>query len=314
MNRERGAAVIMALFIVVLCTLTISPLVWTLFAASKTIQVSNARSQTLEVTMSAVDWARVILREDRRISTTDNLTEPWAVPLAESRLSEGLMRKNESASSLKDRQAVVAGQIVDAQSLFNLRNLGGDIARRDKWLIAFTRLCDLLSIPLDQKTQLEQLLKAMYPAAVSAGDGATNTQANTPLASPIPAITWQDLREGYGISSETWQQLKPNVVFLPRETTLNINTATAEVIYAGLPEATFGDAQSVVAYRERVTFNNLNDLKAALSDNASANNDLMGVTSDFFLVKGSAQIDEALVRTEALLERQDNQVFVLWRQ
>lgn len=310
--RQNGAAVIMALFIVVLCTLTVSPLIWTLFATSKTVQVSNARTQTLEVTASAIDWARVIIREDRRISSTDNLTEPWAVPLAESRLSEGLMRKNESVSNLEDREAVVAGQIVDAQSLFNLRNLGADIDKQERWKESFEKLCNLLSISIAQRQLIEELIEQMYPRARSDEEVNPNSvRVSEPL---IPAKTWEDLREGYGIEQQTWQQLKPHVVFLPRQTTINANTASAEVIYSGLPAASFGDAQSAVAYRERVTFNDLNDLKAALSDNAASNNDLMGVASDFFLVKGAAQIGDALVRTEALLERQDNRVLVLWRQ
>ena len=59
---QQGAAVVMALFIVVLCTLAVSPLIWNLFATAKTISVAAARDQADAVSRSGVDWARVILR------------------------------------------------------------------------------------------------------------------------------------------------------------------------------------------------------------------------------------------------------------
>jgi type II secretory pathway component PulK len=44
-TRQGGAAVVMALFIVVLCTLAVAPLIWNLFATAKTISVAAARDQ-----------------------------------------------------------------------------------------------------------------------------------------------------------------------------------------------------------------------------------------------------------------------------
>ena len=116
-QNQSGAAVVMALFIVVLCTLAISPLIWNLFATAKTISVAAARDQADAVSVSGVDWARVILREDARVSTTDTLTEPWAVPLAESRINEGLMRKEENATETDDREVVLTGVDITAWGL-----------------------------------------------------------------------------------------------------------------------------------------------------------------------------------------------------
>lgn len=308
-NRQQGAAVVMAMFIVVLCTLAVSPLIWTLFATSKSISVDSARTQTQAVSMSGLDWARVILREDARVSTTDNLTEPWAVPLAESRLSEGLMRRGENISNLEDRDARLQGQIEDAQSKFNLRNLGGDVSTREQWLIAFQRLCDLLGISTVQNRAIEQAILQMYPKPASED----NPKPQQTLA-VIPALTWQEFKGQFGISDQTWNQLLPVITIIPSSTTVNVNTAGAEVIYAAIEELGFGGAQAVVRYRERVTFNNLNDLRAIVDANVTLNNALIGVASNFFSVQGQAQVRDAVIRTQAMLERSNGRVYVLWRQ
>lgn len=310
-KRQNGAAVVMALFIVVLCTLAVAPLIWNLFATAKTISVAAARDQADAVSRSGVDWARVILREDARVSTTDTLTEPWAVPLAESRINEGLLRKDENISEADDREVVLTGRIEDAQGRFNLRNLGADNPRQQMWNEGFTKLCDLLGVPADQRNLLTQTLSNMFMPQVSNPE----EQGINPDSPPIvAALRWEEFRGKYGITEETWNQLRPYVVILPRASALNANTASAEVLFAVVEEMSFSDAQRVLAQRERVTFRTVADVRAAVNANVTINNDLITVNSNYFLVEGTAQVEEALIRTRALLERRDQRVFVMWRQ
>lgn len=300
-NRQQGAAVVMALFIVVLCTLAVAPLIWNLFATAKTISVATARDQAEAVSRSGVDWARVILREDARVSATDTLTEPWAVPLAESRLNESLMRETGSAANSSDQEVVLTGRLEDAQGRFNLRNLGTDNPARAAWLASFTKLCDLLTVSTDQRNLLAETLGSMFMPA-----------SDEPV--PVAALRWDEFRDRYGIHEETWNQLRPYVVILPRTTAVNANTAPAEVLFAAVKELSFSDAQQLVFQRERVTFRDVADIRSALNPNITINNDLITVSSNYFLVEGTAQVNEALVRTQALLERRDQRVFVMWRQ
>lgn len=310
-KRQNGAAVVMALFIVVLCTLAVAPLIWNLFATAKTISVAAARDQADAVSRSGVDWARVILREDARVSTTDTLTEPWAVPLAESRINEGLLRKDENISEADDREVVLTGRIEDAQGRFNLRNLGADNPRQQMWNEGFTKLCDLLGVPADQRNLLTQTLSNMFMPQVSNPE----EQGINPDSPPIvAALRWEEFRGKYGITEETWNQLRPYVVILPRASALNANTASAEVLFAVVEEMSFSAAQRVLAQRERVTFRTVADVRAAVNANVTINNDLITVNSNYFLVEGTAQVEEALIRTRALLERRDQRVFVMWRQ
>ena len=318
-RQEQGAAVVMALFIVVLCVLATTPLVWALFATSKTISVSNARAQSHQIVLSGLDWARIILREDARISTTDNLTEPWAVPLADSQISESLMRDGDNNSNLDDREAVLYGQIEDAQGRFNLRNLVVGSDQQEQWQNAFGRLCQLLGIPQSQKEAIEQALLLMYPD-LEAIEGNNNEQANddqffsTIVEQKVPAITWEEFRTDYGLTGTTWAQLQPHVVMLTRTTPVNVNTASAEVLYAVVEGLDYGGAQAAVNYRERVTFNSLNDLRAVWGAQVTLNSDFIGVSSDFFRVGGQVQLGQAVSSVNAILERKDGKVFVVWRQ
>jgi len=310
-TREDGAAVVMALFIVVLCTLAVAPLIWNLFATAKTISVAAARDQADAVSRSGVDWARVILREDARVSTTDTLTEPWAVPLAESRINEGLLRKNENISEADDREVVLTGRIEDAQGRFNLRNLGADNPRQQMWNAGFTKLCDLLGVPADQRNLLTQTLSTMFmPKVINPEEQSINPDAPPMVA----ALRWEEFRGKYGITEETWNQLRPYVVILPKASALNANTASAEVLFAVVEDMSFSDAQRLLAQRERVTFRTVADIRAVVNANVTINNDLITVDSNYFLVEGTAQVEEALIRTRALLERRDQRVFVMWRQ
>jgi len=310
-NKQSGAAVVMALFIVVLCTLAVAPLIWNLFATAKTISVAAARDQADAVSRSGVDWARVILREDARVSTTDTLTEPWAVPLAESRINEGLLRKGENISEADDREVVLTGRIEDAQGRFNLRNLGADNPRQQVWNAGFTKLCDLLGVPVDQRNLLTQTLSNMFMPRLNNPEEQGINPDTPPM---VAALRWEEFRGKYGITEETWNQLRPYVVILPVSSALNANTASAEVLFAVVEEMSFSDAQRLLAQRERVTFRTVADIRAALNANVTINNDLITVNSNYFLVEGTAQVEEALIRTRALLERRDQRVFVMWRQ
>jgi general secretion pathway protein K len=58
----------------------------------------RSRVQSAWVLTGALDWARLILREDARSGGADHLAEPWAVPLQESRLSTFLASSDGAAT------------------------------------------------------------------------------------------------------------------------------------------------------------------------------------------------------------------------
>ena len=85
----------------------------------------RARIQSQWVLTGALDWARLILREDARSGGADHLGEPWAVPLEEARLSTFLATDKDSTADTTDTasQVFLSGYISDLQGRMNVLNL-----------------------------------------------------------------------------------------------------------------------------------------------------------------------------------------------
>ena len=76
--------------VVALIATLASSMLWQQWRAIQVEAAERARTQSAWILSGALDWARLILREDARNGGTDHLGEPWAVPLAEARLSSFL--------------------------------------------------------------------------------------------------------------------------------------------------------------------------------------------------------------------------------
>src|SRR4051794_24552366 len=113
MKRERGSAVIMAMLVVAAVTTLVAGALWQQNALARETENERAYAQARWLLRGAIDWAGVILGEDARTSVVDHRGEPWAVPLADTRLNENDGRP----------AAYLAGAIDDEQGKFNLRNM-----------------------------------------------------------------------------------------------------------------------------------------------------------------------------------------------
>ena len=128
-GHQRGAALLMAMVIVTLVATLASSMVWQQWRAVQVEGAERVRSQASWVLTGALDWARLILREDKRGDPYDHLGEPWAIPLAEARLSTFLASdtNNNSADNDDAPEAFLSGKVDDATARYNLRNvLGAD--------------------------------------------------------------------------------------------------------------------------------------------------------------------------------------------
>src|SRR5207248_3193365 len=121
--RQRGTAVIMAMLVLAAAATLVSGALWQQSALIRETENELAYAQARWLLRGAIDWAGVILQEDARTSSVDHRGEPWAVPLADTRLNE-----NDGCPA-----AFIAGAIEDEQGKFNLRNLAGaDGVNRDE--------------------------------------------------------------------------------------------------------------------------------------------------------------------------------------
>lgn len=85
--RQRGAALLTAMVIVTLVTTIAASMVWQQWRAVQVESAERSIAQSYWMLAGALDWARLILREDKGGPPADHLGETWAVPLAEARLS-----------------------------------------------------------------------------------------------------------------------------------------------------------------------------------------------------------------------------------
>ncbi|TAK95685.1 MAG: general secretion pathway protein GspK, partial [Aquabacterium sp.] len=102
-GRQRGAALLMAMVIVTLVATLAASMVWQQWRATQVEGAERIRTQASWVLSGALDWARLILREDAKSTDkSDHLGEPWAIPLAEARLSTFLASDSNNNSSDAD--------------------------------------------------------------------------------------------------------------------------------------------------------------------------------------------------------------------
>lgn len=293
-GHQNGAAVLMALFVATLATLIVTGLFYRQFVLLRTIENQQLVSQSRQLLRGALDWGRAILREDANRSSYDALSEPWAQPLAETRLDQ--LGETDSIASL----ASIAGSMEDAQGRFNLRNLVNNGEIVDKELKSLRRLASLLELPTQTADLIaERMLES--DATPSSSDEKRGEAGRVPLPLMLP----RDVRGVPGVAPEAADRLAPYIVVLDERTAVNVNTASAEVIAARVPDLSLAEARSLVAERERISyFNGLGEVRTRLGAKGSAVTDSeLSTNSRFFFIRGEVKLDRAVTRMEALVKR-----------
>ena len=304
-TRSRGAALLTALLIVALVASLASAMVWRQYRAVQIEAADRARAQSAWILQGALDWARLILREDARANRNDpvdHLGEVWAVPLAEARLSTFLAADRETASADDDGpEAFLSGTLLDAQAQYNLRNLvGGDEAAQALELRTLTRLCESAGVPADTAAKIAGQLRAAL---------AEKPEAQAPLRpQTLEQLQW------LGISAEIVARLRPLLTLLPARTPVNLNTAPREVIAALFDGMDLASAERVVQQRQSSPMRNLEDAKALLPEGIVLSGERAAFVSSYFIVNGRLRLEERVLEERSLVQRRDLEMSVLNRQ
>ncbi len=303
--QQRGAAILTAMLTVVLVATLASTTLWQQWRGVEVEAAERSRTQSAWVLTGALDWARLILIEDARKGGADHLAEPWAVPLEQARLSTFLAADRSDALAADDTQdAFLSGQIVDLQSKLNIANLVMDGKVHEPSRLVFARLFDLLNLPASELAVMADNLRLAQSS--SAEDSANST---VPLLPQDPdQLAW------VGLSASTIARLRPFVTVLPMRTPVNLNTATAEVIYACVEAFELADANRLVRTRNTSHFTSLADVRKAGGNAAAQFNDGQhSVTTHFFEVRGKLQVDQTTVQEQTVVQRDGLDVKTLWR-
>lgn len=295
---QRGAALLVAMIILALVATLASGMVWQQWRAVQVESAERGRTQSAWILSGALDWARLILREDSRTGGPDHLGEPWAVPLAEARLSTFLAADRDNNADAGP-EAFLAGSITDAQSRYNLRNLvdAGKISPTE--LAALQRLCNALGLPGDTAQRIADALLAAW-----------NPQdAGAPIAPRrVSDLAW------LGLDAATLERLRPMVEVLPVRTTVNLNTAPREVLVAAIPGLDLASAERLVTERQRKHFSRLQDAQALLPGGVTLSANAVNVSSNFFEVRGRMRLDNRVLEERSLVERRGMDIVTLLRE
>jgi general secretion pathway protein K len=224
-NRQRGVALIMAVLIVALATMLAASVSFKGYLDQRRSANAFALDQGFEVALGGEAWAADSLRRDKQQSPkTDDFTEEWATPIPPIPIDNGQFE----------------GQLEDMQGRFNLNSLvmqggqGGQLIEDKAAIMRFERLLELLEL----ETKWARIITDWIDTDIQPGfpDGAEDPTytglsppyrtANMPLtrASELLAIT------GFGL--ERYRKLEPFVTALPIGTSINLCTASPELLDA----------------------------------------------------------------------------------
>ena len=295
---ERGAALLTAMVIVTLVATLAAAMVWQQWRAVQAEATERSRLQAAWILTGALDWARLILREDARAGGPDHLGEPWAVPLAEARLSSFLAIDKDNTDDAPD--AFLSGSIEDAQARYNLRNLfqeqDGKVIPAE--LAILTRLCDTAGVA---SGVAQRLATALGAASVGEGDAALMPQS-------VAQLGW------LGFDADTRKRLAPYVVLLPARTPVNLNTASAEVIAAVVEGLQRGDAEQLAQVRQRTPFRSLAQAQAILPKGITLQPSQLSTTTRYFEVRGRLRLGDRVLVEQSLLERRGPTILAVQRE
>jgi general secretion pathway protein K len=321
---QRGAALLTAMLTVTLVATFAAAALWQTWRSVEIEAAERSRAQVQWVLNGALDWARLILQEDARNGAVDHLSEPWALPLQEARLSSFLALDSNNTDDAMD--AFLSGQISDEQALLNVRNLVQDGKPYPPSVQAFGRLFAMLKLPMAQLNLLIDGLVDSDAATPASGTGSNQPASATSLTDTGQGSTASAPLKPHRLEQLIWlglpmasvQALRPYATLLPGPTPLNLNTASAEVLHAALPDTDLPRAQQLVHTRAASAYRSVPDALLAMGqlEGVAAQVDAkdFSVGSRFFAVRGRLRLGESAVQEVSVVEREGATVSVVWRQ
>jgi len=316
LKRQRGVAVITALLLTTLAVTIVASLFWQQQVQVRTMENQRLHLQTKWILRGALDWARLVLRQDGMDSPTyTSLTAVWNTPLAETRLDQYIERERVQGEIF---DATLSGRIIDATSRYNLTNLANGPVISPEHVKIYKRLLANLQIdPALADRTAKAVADASPPLLAPVGTPPTPTPA--PLVartgSPVALTQLDDLLAIPGYTVAIVDKLREFVIVLPPPgtqgsvntqgaLTVNVNTAPAEVISALIENFSVSQASALVARRKQAYYRQVSDFTGQLFGATPILATSFEVKSEWFLVTSRVRLDRAALDAEALVYRE----------
>lgn len=353
--RQRGVAVITALLLTTLAITIVASLFWQQQVEVRSMENQRLNLQTRWILRGALDWATLVLRQDAYTNKYTALTQVWATPLAETRLDQYIERERVEGEVF---DASLSGDIMDATSRYNLRNLENGNRIDKAHLEIFQRLLTNLRLnPTLARTAANLVAASQLPplgvdpdtgadvgdpgqdpvsggnpggegegegagglgggglggVGRDGGDSGADAIAQTTIqvsregiGTPIKFMEVDDLLAVKGFTPEMVERLRPFVIVLPRRTPVNVNTASAEVLAAVIPQFSLSEANALLARRRNVPWSEISMFTNELGANRTPVPDSVDVKSNWFIVNSRIRLERAALNAQSLVQRDDN--------
>ncbi|MES2949420.1 MAG: type II secretion system minor pseudopilin GspK [Pseudomonadota bacterium] len=306
--QQSGAALLAAMLTVALVASLAAAALWQQWRSIEVEAAERARTQSLWVLTGALDWARLILREDARTGGADHLGEPWAIPLEEARLSTFLAAEKgvavDTATEAAASQVFLSGYIYDLQGRMNVLNLIESGKVSEPSLRAFAKLFEQLGLPRNELATLTENLRFALDNSPSNG----SSRMAPLMPQRVGQLVW------LGLSPRSLTLLRPYITLLPVRTPVNLNTASAPVLNAIIPLLDMAQAERLVTTRQFAHFRALSDAAKVVPDAAGDLNEILhSVSSQFFEVQGRLRLEQTVVEERSTVQREGILVKTLWR-
>lgn len=299
-TRQGGIAVITAMFIVAIVATVAAFLALGQQLWLRQSQNLADRAQAEAVRRGALEWAAIILTEDAKDNSTDDLAEPWALALPPLPAEGGL----------------VTGNISDAQARFNLNNLLREDNVSAEHLSVFQRLLESQDLPRELAESLVDWLDVNNRVQPNGAEDLDYLNLEPPYRSanqPLQSVG--ELRLVKGFDAKAVATLRPFVTALPEATAININTAPPAVFSALFTDLSPSEAEELIAEREGKPFKKKSGLKERLPSDVALPKVPYDVKSAYFEVTVDTLFGRLQRRTRALLYRPaEAAVKILWQQ
>lgn len=298
-RRQRGVAVIMAILIAALAASVASFMMWQNQVWARQVENLTSLAQANAVSHAALEWTRMILREDAKSGNIDHTGEIWATVVP----------------ALPVEGGRIALALTDQQGLFNLNNLvqGGKPSEPD--IAAFRRLLQLVGLSSDLANAVVDWIDADSEVSIPGGAEDLDYLGLEPAyrAANQPLLDVSGLIRIKGFNAEAVQKLRPFVSALPQPTPLNVNTAPPQVLAAVFDGLSVDTAKSLAAtggkyYKDRASFR-----ERLPQGGASTPDSAFGLSSQFFLATGVMNFGRVQIINRALLARAGNKITVIWQ-
>lgn len=286
-EKQRGAAIIMALFIVSLVAIAA-------IAMLNRFQIDRLRAELLFNSTKkmlyaegSVDWAKEQLNSNWKHQQKNKPIDLLPIVSPEDEIDH----------------VKIASIIDDAQGLFNLNNLVSPV-----WQESFSHLITIVSPTTDINAAHEITLAVADWVSRTSNNFSYNEfylKRNPPYRAPHQLmVSVSELRLVKGITPELYAALLPYVTALPETTKINVNDAPAPVLMTLNLNLTANAAKAIVAYRQQNPFATT---QAFLQFDVVKNNPIpienITVVSNYFLVKTSVKVNQDVSILYTLLQR-----------